>query len=112
MEPSFAVLLERCQTTFGAPLTSVLRTASPITQTSLRTDGRVPVAVVRGMNLIAILYVLVAGAPFGQSANLTPFAPQGIPGIFAGAAIVYFSFVGFDTVATVAEEVHGYSQSM
>ena len=79
-------------------------------QTPLQSDGHVPVAVVTGMNLIAILYVVVAGAPFGQSANLTPFAPQGIPGIFAGAAIVYFSFVGFDTVATVAEEVSGYIQ--
>lgn len=79
-------------------------------QTPLQSYGHVPVAVVTGMNLIAILYVVVAGAPFGQSANLTPFAPQGIPGIFAGAAIVYFSFVGFDTVATVAEEVNGYIQ--
>ena len=80
-------------------------------QTLLQIDGHVPVAVVTGMNLIAILYVVVAGAPFGQSDNLTPFAPHGIPGIFAGAAIVYFSFVGFDTVATVAEEVRSSSQS-
>ena len=62
-------------------------------------------AVVTGMNIIAILYVIIAGSPFGQGGNLSPFAPGGIPGIFAGAAIVYFSFVGFDTVATVAEEV-------
>jgi len=62
-------------------------------------------AVVTGMNIIAILYVIFAGSPFGQVSNLTPFAPHGVPGIFAGAAIVYFSFVGFDTVATVAEEV-------
>lgn len=62
-------------------------------------------AVVTGMNIIAILYVIFAGSPFGQGSNLSPFAPGGIPGIFAGAAVVYFSFVGFDTVATVAEEV-------
>ena len=62
-------------------------------------------AVVTGMNIISILYVVLAGSPFGQSSNLTPFAPHSIPGIFAGAAIVYFSFVGFDLVATVAEEV-------
>ena len=62
-------------------------------------------AVVTGMNIIAIVYVILAGSPFGQGSNLSTFAPGGIPGIFAGAAIVYFSFVGFDTVATVAEEV-------
>lgn len=62
-------------------------------------------AVVTGMNIISILYVVLAGSPFGQASNLSPFAPHGLPGIFAGAAIVYFSFVGFDLVATMAEEV-------
>ena len=97
---------------FGATLTAVLRTVTTFMQPPLRIDGHVLVAVVTGMNLIAILYVVVAGAPFGQSDNLTPFAPHGIPGIFAGAAIVYFSFVGFDTVATVAEEVRSSSRSI
>ena len=68
-------------------------------------EGHVCCAVVTGMNIISILYVVLAGSPFGQASNLTPFAPHGIPGIFAGAAIVYFSFIGFDMVATVAEEV-------
>ena len=57
------------------------------------------------MNLIAILYVLAAGAPFGSAANLAPFAPFGARGVFSGASVVFFAFVGFDAVATVAEEV-------
>jgi APA family basic amino acid/polyamine antiporter len=34
----------------------------------------------------------------------TPFAPNGAEGVLAGASVVFFSFVGFDTVATCAEE--------
>lgn len=72
---------------------------------ALLVDLWVRCAVVTGMNVVAILYVIFAGSPFGQVSNLTPFAPKGVHGVFAGAAIVYFAFVGFDTVATVAEEV-------
>lgn len=57
------------------------------------------------MNLIAILYVLCAGVPFAHAANLAPFAPFGVRGIFTASSTVYFAFVGFDSMATCAEEV-------
>jgi len=60
--------------------------------------------VVTGMNLIVIAYILCAGLPFGQLANLAPFAPSGAGGVFAAASIVFFAFIGFDTVACAAEE--------
>ncbi len=33
-----------------------------------------------------------------------PFAPAGLGGIQAGAAIIFFAFIGFDAVSTTAEE--------
>jgi len=45
--------------------------------------------VVTGMNLIVIAYILCAGLPFGQLANLAPFAPSGAGGVFAAASIVF-----------------------
>ncbi len=36
--------------------------------------------------------------------NWQPFAPNGWAGIQAGAAIVFFAYIGFDAVSTVAEE--------
>ena len=39
-----------------------------------------------------------------QPANWHPFAPTGFRGIWAGASLAFFSYIGFDAVSTVAEE--------
>ena len=36
------------------------------------------------------------------------FFPFGLKGILAGAAVVFFSYIGFDTVTSTAEEVYIY----
>ena len=61
--------------------------------------------VVNIVNLCCIAFVLLAGANEVERENYSPFAPYGVSGIFSGASIVFFSFIGFDTVATAAEEV-------
>jgi APA family basic amino acid/polyamine antiporter len=57
------------------------------------------------VNLACIAFVLLAGSTQVDRDNYAPFAPYGVSGVFAGASIVFFSFIGFDTVATAAEEV-------
>jgi APA family basic amino acid/polyamine antiporter len=57
------------------------------------------------VNLACIAFVLVAGYSKIQRKNYTPFAPKGMAGVASGASVVFFSFIGFDTVATAAEEV-------
>ncbi|MGI9164799.1 MAG: amino acid permease [Pyrinomonadaceae bacterium] len=42
--------------------------------------------------------------PSQMAANWRPFQPQGWGGTFAGAALVFFAYIGFDAVSTVAEE--------
>ncbi|MFE7539793.1 amino acid permease [Streptomyces platensis] len=87
-------------------------------------------AVVVGIKVTVVLLVIVAGAFFINGANYTPFIPPSEPseaggglgaplsqlmfgfapatfgtmGIFAAAAVVFFAFIGFDIVATAAEE--------
>ena len=39
-----------------------------------------------------------------KPANWTPFAPSGFAGIVTGGAIVFFTYIGFDSVSTAAEE--------
>jgi APA family basic amino acid/polyamine antiporter len=54
---------------------------------------------------IAILVVFLAVAlPDVKTSNLSPFAPFGALGVLAGASLIFFSFIGFDTVSTAAEE--------
>jgi APA family basic amino acid/polyamine antiporter len=77
-----------------------------------------------------VLFVIIAGLFYIKASNYSPFIPPsgspgaggakstpsllqdlgvspgsfGITGIFTGAALVFFAFIGFDVVATAAEE--------
>jgi APA family basic amino acid/polyamine antiporter len=52
----------------------------------------------------AILIFLVVGGMLVNPTNWTPFAPSGFAGIVTGGAIVFFTYIGFDSVSTAAEE--------
>ncbi|HEY6969871.1 MAG TPA: amino acid permease [Candidatus Angelobacter sp.] len=52
----------------------------------------------------AILVFLVVGGMLVNKANWHPFAPSGFAGIMAGGAIIFFTYIGFDSVSTAAEE--------
>ena len=52
----------------------------------------------------AILIFLVVGGMLVHRANWVPFAPSGFSGILTGGAIVFFTYIGFDSVSTAAEE--------
>ena len=53
-----------------------------------------------------ILLFLVVGLRFIHTAQWTTpsFAPNGLKGIGAGAAIIFFAYIGFDAVSTASEE--------
>src|SRR5271157_340260 len=52
----------------------------------------------------AILIFLVVGGALVNPSNWRPFAPSGFGGIVTGGAIVFFTYIGFDSVSTAAEE--------
>lgn len=77
-----------------------------------------------GIKVAAVLFVIVVGAFYVDGANWKPFAPYGWTGIsffghrvagqadpegaplgmLAGAAIIFFAYIGFDSVSTHTEE--------
>ncbi|CAK9177270.1 unnamed protein product [Ilex paraguariensis] len=51
-----------------------------------------------------IVFIIIVGFLHARSSNLVPFFPYGAEGVFKAAAVVYWSYIGFDLVATMAEE--------
>lgn len=57
-----------------------------------------------GVTIGVLVLVVVVGATDVDPSNWTPFTPFGGSGIVSGAALAFFAFLGFDIVATSAEE--------
>ena len=56
------------------------------------------------LKIAAILAFMIAGAHYVHPGNWHPFAPQGWSGILTGGSIIFFTYIGFDSVSTAAEE--------
>lgn len=59
-----------------------------------------------GVNMFIILSFIVVGAFYVKPEHWVPFAPNGMEGIFTGAFVIFFAYVGFDAISTAAEETN------
>jgi APA family basic amino acid/polyamine antiporter len=57
-----------------------------------------------GINLVVITLFVIISVPHISMENYAEFVPFGWNGIFIGAGAIFFAFIGFDSVATSAEE--------
>jgi APA family basic amino acid/polyamine antiporter len=84
------------------------------------------------VKVLIVLFVIIVGAQYVNPANWSPFAPFGLTGVsffghtlfgqtgpageplgmLAGAAIVFFAYIGFDSVSTHAEEARNPSRDV
>jgi APA family basic amino acid/polyamine antiporter len=60
--------------------------------------------IIVAIKLLVILFFIVIGFGHVNPANWHPFLPFGAGGIFRGASIIFFAYIGFDQVSTSAEE--------
>lgn len=115
--------------TFNLPAALVVLLLTAILVSGVKLSSRFNLVIV-AIKLTVVLLVIVAGLFFIKAANYSPFIPPskatpaveglaapliqvlfgispvafGVLGIFSAAAIVFFAYIGFDVVATAAEE--------
>jgi basic amino acid/polyamine antiporter, APA family len=56
------------------------------------------------LKIAAILIFVGVGAHFIHPGNWHPFYPNGWSGVLTGGSIIFFTYIGFDSVSTAAEE--------
>lgn len=52
----------------------------------------------------AVLLFIAFGAHFIHVSNWHPFYPNGWSGVLTGGSIIFFTYIGFDSISTAAEE--------
>ncbi|KAG6533561.1 hypothetical protein ZIOFF_007436 [Zingiber officinale] len=68
-------------------------------------------AIITALNVCVLLFVIIAGGYIGFKTGWVGYTvsggyfPYGINGVLAGSATVFFAYIGFDSVASTAEEV-------
>ena len=61
--------------------------------------------VIVAIKLAVIFLFIIIGIKYIHPSNYSPFFPYGLTGVFKGAGIIMFAYIGFDTLTTAAEEV-------
>ena len=56
------------------------------------------------IKIAAILVFCFSGLSFIHPGNYRPFSPNGFSGVLAGGSIIFFTYIGFDSVSTASEE--------
>jgi APA family basic amino acid/polyamine antiporter len=108
---------------FDLPAVLIAAAVTYILVKGIRESAGVNTAIVI-FKVAIVFFVIIVGAFYVDSANWKPFAPYGLTGLsffgktiagptdagghpmgmLAGAAIIFFAYIGFDSVSTHAEE--------
>lgn len=64
------------------------------------------------IKVAVVVLIILVGAFYVKPANWSPFLPFGVVGVSQAAALLFFAFIGFDAVASAAEETRNPSKDL
>lgn len=64
------------------------------------------------LKLATLLFFIIVGATVVNPQNWHPFFPGGIHGVWTGASLIFFAYIGFDAISTAAEECRDPARDM
>jgi basic amino acid/polyamine antiporter, APA family len=91
-------------TLFNLPAFLVMMAITALLSRGMKESARVNNIMV-AIKVVVVLLVIVVGVFHVKPANWHPFMPNGWSGVFGAAAVMFFAFIGFDSVSSAAEEV-------
>jgi APA family basic amino acid/polyamine antiporter len=56
------------------------------------------------IKLAILIFFVYSGIKFVKPENWSPFLPNGMNGVWVGASLIFFAYIGFDAISTAAEE--------
>jgi APA family basic amino acid/polyamine antiporter len=56
------------------------------------------------LKVVILLFFIGLGALYVKPENWSPFMPNGFSGVWTGASLIFFAYIGFDAISTAAEE--------
>ena len=87
----------------NVPAVVVVLAVAALLASGTRESARTNAVMVAIKIVILIFFIVVAATNFATG-NFADFAPKGVVGIGAAASVIFFSYIGFDAVATASEE--------
>jgi basic amino acid/polyamine antiporter, APA family len=91
-------------TLFNLPAFLVMMAITALLSVGVRESTRINNIMV-AIKVTVVLLVIAVGVFHVTPANWHPFMPNGWRGVFGAAAVMFFAFIGFDSVSSAAEEV-------
>jgi APA family basic amino acid/polyamine antiporter len=104
---------------FNLPAAAIVLLVTALLVIGIRQSANTNTALVVLKTAVLIVFVAL-GAAYVRRENLVPFIPPntgefghfGVSGVFRGAAIMFFAYVGFDAVSTAAQEARNPQRDM
>src|SRR5689334_2669262 len=92
------------ETLFNLPAFLVMMAITALLSVGVRESARINNIMV-AIKVVVVLLVIAVGVFHVTPANWHPFMPNGWSVVFGAAAVMFFAFIGFDSVSSAAEEV-------